>query len=388
MAPFPKLVSATTEAIYAAYAESRSQAWDSMGISISILGEECERALWYEFRWASKPEVIDGLKAITFETGEIEETRLLNSLRMIGCQVDDTDERGKQYRVSAVGGHVRGKTDGKVLGLPEAPKTWHVVEAKSMKDTYFKQVVKDGVKTGYYAHWVQLNTYCHLFGFERGLYIARNKNTGEVYCERIETDHAEAIRLFARAERIINMGERQPQKLHKDPNAKTAFKCRSMCKHLAVCHQDEFARVSCRSCLHSTPEMFGAALWSCARWGKPLTLDEQKAGCPAHLFVPTLVPGEMVEANEAEEWVLYTLHDGRHWRDGASNRLRYWHHPESGCVFTTTPDEADPREAAGDGALVEEIDAAQFAELTKLYSLADAASNQPDGPITINHPDN
>ena len=94
MAPLPRPYSATTEAIYAAYAKSRSQAWDSLGISISLLGEECERALWYTFRWASKPEVIDGLKAITFETGEIEETRLLNALRMIGCEVDEFDARG------------------------------------------------------------------------------------------------------------------------------------------------------------------------------------------------------------------------------------------------------------------------------------------------------
>src|SRR4051812_12185258 len=136
MAEFPVLHNPTTAAIYEAYAKSRAQAWDSMGISISLLGEECERALWYAFRWASKPEVIDGLKAITFETGEIEETRLLNALRMIGCEVDEVDGRGKQYRASAIAGHVRGKMDGKVLGLPEAPKTWHVVECKSMKDTY------------------------------------------------------------------------------------------------------------------------------------------------------------------------------------------------------------------------------------------------------------
>jgi hypothetical protein len=213
-----------------------------------------------------------------------------------------------------------------------------------------------------------LNTYCHLFGFERGLYICRNKNTGEVYCERIETDHAEAIRLFARAERIIKMGEQPPPKLHEDPDAKTAFKCRTMCKHLDVCHKYEFSRVSCRTCIHATPETFGDALWSCARWSKPLSLDEQKSGCPAHLFLPSLVPGEIVEANETEEWVLYTLHDGRQWRDGSSRRLRYWHHPESGSLFTTTADEPDPRESGVDAALVEEIDADEFSRLRDYYA--------------------
>ncbi|WP_047308827.1 hypothetical protein [Rhodopseudomonas palustris] len=361
MAPLPKLESETTLAIYNAYAKSRGQAWDSIGISISILGEECERALWYALRWASKPEVIDGLKAITFETGDIEETRLLNALRMIGCEVDDVDARGKQYRASAVAGHVRGKMDGKVIGLPEAPKKWHVVECKSMKDEYWQKVKKLGVREGYFAHWVQLNTYCHLFGFERGLYICRNKNTGEVYSERIETDHVEAIRLLTRAERIVKSAN-PPPKLHEDPEKKMAWKCRSMCNHKGLCHDGEFARVSCRTCLHATPEMFGDAAWSCSRWNKPLSLAEQKAGCPAHLFLPTVVPGELVDANDEEEWVLYTLYDGREWRDGAKRTIRYWHHPESGCVFTTTADDPDPADP-----LCVELDANEFAELAAFY---------------------
>ncbi|MGX1009147.1 hypothetical protein AB7M69_003504 [Bradyrhizobium japonicum] len=65
MAPLPRPHSATTEAIYAAYAKARSQAWDSIGISISLLGEECERALWCQsaFDWdplsASKRDPFD-----------------------------------------------------------------------------------------------------------------------------------------------------------------------------------------------------------------------------------------------------------------------------------------------------------------------------------------
>ncbi|HEY0329626.1 MAG TPA: hypothetical protein VGC77_11060 [Rhodopseudomonas sp.] len=335
-----------------------------MGISISILGDECERALWYEFRWSSQPEVIDGLKAITFETGNIEEDRLMNSLRMIGCEVDDVDHRGKQYRIGAIAGHVRGKMDGKVLGLPEAPKTWHVAEAKSMGDKYFKEVQKVGVRNGYFAHWVQLNTYCHLFGYERGLYICRNKNTGEIYCERIETDHVEAIRLLQRAERIIKASNPVP-KLHEDPEHKLAFKCKYMCKHKAVCHDHEFARVSCRTCIHATPEMFGDAAWSCARWNTPLTLAEQKKGCPAHLFIPSLVPGEPIDSSEEEEWILYTLHDGREWRDGVKPSVRYWHHAESGSVFSTTPDEPDPRDS---DPTIEELTAEEFHQATEYYA--------------------
>lgn len=71
-----------------------------------------------------------------------------------------------------------------------------------------------------------------------------------------------------------------------------------------------------------------------------------------------------------EEWAFYTLHDGREWRDGVKPepQLRYWHHPESGCVFTTVTDEPAPNEQGGDGALCEEISFAQFIELTDHYA--------------------
>lgn len=316
MAPIPKPINHTVDAIYRAYEAARGASYEGIGISISLLGEECERSLWYSFRWASEAEKIDGLKAITFETGDIEEQRLLNSLRMAGCEVVDVDDNGKQVRAEAVAGHVRGKLDGKTLGLPEAPKTWHVVECKSAKEKYYKDIVKKGVRDGYFTHWVQLNTYGHIHGFERGLYMVRNKNTGEIHCERIEIDNTEAIRLLGRAERII-CSPIPPAKLHEDPEAKMAWKCRSMCRHKGACHDGKFAKVHCRTCLHATPEMIGNAAWSCARWAKPLTLDEQKAGCPAHLFIPALVPGEQVDVDENAETITYRLNNGSTWVDGS-----------------------------------------------------------------------
>jgi hypothetical protein len=318
MAPLPKPINHTVDAIYRAYEEARGESYEGLGISISLLGEECERALWYGLRWASEQEKITGIKAITFETGDIEEQRLLNSLRMIGCEVVDVDENGKQVRAEAVAGHVRGKLDGKVIGLPEAPKTWHVVECKSAKEKYYNPIVKKGVREGYYTHWVQLNTYGHLHNFERGLYMCRNKNTGEIHCERVEIDHAEAIRLLARAERIIRSPNPMP-KLHDDINAKAAFKCRSMCRHKDICHGGAFPRVHCRTCLHASPEMIGNAAWSCARFTKPLTLDEQKVGCGNHLFIPSLVPGEQLDADEERETVTYRLRDGSTWVDGSGS---------------------------------------------------------------------
>ena len=67
-----------------------------------------------------------------FETGRLEEERLIRNLRRIGVTVLDVDpETGRQWHVQAHGGHFGGSLDGVGLGIPEAPKTWHVLEFKT-----------------------------------------------------------------------------------------------------------------------------------------------------------------------------------------------------------------------------------------------------------------
>ena len=46
---------------------------------------------------------------------------------------------------------------------------------------------------------------------------------------------------------------------------------------------------------------------------------------------------------------------------------RYWHHPESGCVFMTDG------ERPGTDGLVEEVDAAEFERLSASYATLEAA---------------
>jgi hypothetical protein len=65
--------------------------------------------------------------------------------------------------------------------------------------------------------------------------------------------------------------------------------------------------------------MDGNAGWDCSRWSKPLSLEEQDEGCPAHLFVPQLVPGEFVDSDPDAETITYKLRSGRLWTDGAND---------------------------------------------------------------------
>lgn len=302
-------------AIYAAY-EADNENWDSLGISVGELGAECDRSLYYSFHWASPAERVDGRKVRIFRRGDLEELRLIEDLERIGVEVF-----GQQDRIRLVFGHVRGKIDGKLLGIPEAPKTPHLAEFKSSNTANFKKLLKEKVRKAQPKHFVQLQIGMYAFGLTRALYLVTDKNDETLYAECVEFDLEFCVRLLARAERIIR-ADGPPPRISEKPDF---FGC-MFCKHKRMCHQvddagepaEVLARVTCRSCLFSTAEMSGDGHWSCSRHSKPISFDEQKLACPNHLWIPGMFPGEQLDADEAAETVTYRRHiNGELYVDGA-----------------------------------------------------------------------
>lgn len=316
MAELPEIQTQTELAILRGL-EAMQDRGERKYLGASVLGAECSRALWYDFRWAVEPEVFDGRKLSIFETGNVWEDRLVGMLDAGGMDVIPLDpETGEQFAVRFAGGHGGGHSDGKVTGVPEAPKTVHLFEAKSSNQKGFLELRRKKVKEAKPQHYAQMQVYMHLQGLTRALYICVNKNDDALYIERVEYDAAAAMILMAKADAIVSANS-APTKLHDDPAAKMAWQC-GFCTKRGVCHEGAFARRHCRTCIHSTAEPDGDARWSCARHLKDLTLDEQKAGCPNHLYTPSLVAGEQRDADEAGEWVEYLMRDGSVWRDGGA----------------------------------------------------------------------
>lgn len=296
----------TVDAIYAAYVAAKEN-YDSLGISVGELGDECDRKLFFGLRWASPPESLTGQKLRLFDTGNREELRLVADLEKIGVDVF-----GEQDRIRLVSGFVRGKCDGKGIGFPEAPKTEHLIEFKSSNDKNFKALQKKGVKEGKPLHYAQLQIGCHAFGLTRWMYIVTNKNDDFIYQERGEYDIEYCLKLLAKAERIVR-AQSLPARISEKSDY---FACR-FCRHNELCFGDVLPRISCRTCLFSTAEISGNdGHWSCSRHNKPLSVDEQKAACGNHLFDPIFVPGEQTDSSEEDETVTYLMRDGSTWIDG------------------------------------------------------------------------
>jgi len=301
----PKPTPSTLRAIQDAITAS-NDGFESVGIAAGDIGTECDRELWLKFRRASAPEEITWRTRRIFERGNIEEERLIDLLRAAGMEVTD-----QQARARDCGGHLRGKIDGQVMGVPEAPVKKHVLECKSAKAESFRKVAKLGVKEGNPKHYATMQFYMHKRGLERCLYMVTNKDDEDIYSERVHYDIHFASRSIARINRII-AATRPPVRLCGKPDDFRG----ALCRQHAVCWHLEMPRRHCRTCISSTPLMSGDADWDCEYHGKPLGLGEQEAGCSAHLFLPDLVPGVQVDYDAEARTVTYGMADGATWVDG------------------------------------------------------------------------
>ena len=203
MAPLPSPASPTVSAIYSAYEAAADAGWREH-LGASSIGTACERALWYSFRWASRARHTGRLLRL-FETGNLAEARFVANLRRIGVTVLDLDpDTGRQWNLRDAGGHFGGSMDAVAVGFPEAPKAWHVCEFKTHGHNSFAKLLAEGVERSKPLHWVQMQAYMQLAGLDRAFYLAVNKNTDDLYAERIHADPEAAIRLIAKAQAIIN----------------------------------------------------------------------------------------------------------------------------------------------------------------------------------------
>ncbi len=274
-----------THLIDAAFAQQENEDGKRTHLGASVVGRKCLREVWLSWRWAgAEGTKDDGRMLRLFDRGDKEEERFAGYLRSVGATVWTHDANGKQFRISAYGGHLGGSLDGvatNIPGFPHGPaETPVVTEFKTHNDKSFKELLKKGVQASKPQHYNQAQLYMWGYGISWCLYMGVNKNDDSLYLRYFPYDAQIAHYLLARAKTVI-FGAGAPPRITSDP---TWFECR-FCDFRRVCWKEKPLDQNCRTCRFAAPLEDGT--WACAK-GEPAITLHPKQGCDKYEPIPDI----------------------------------------------------------------------------------------------------
>lgn len=268
----PRPEQVVIDRIYESIKQERSNSDLYLGrLGASFIGEDCIRKIWFDWR-AFTVETFDGRMLRLFETGHLQETRIVNDLRRAGFQVWDKDDDGKQFEFKDDTGHFVTKVDGIMKGVPESENTAHLLEVKTHNKDSFNALNKKRVQDSKPTHYAQMQYSMALMGLNRAMYVAVCKDNEQFYVERVKEDRAEQKKLATKVIKLVE-AKMRPAGISDDASS---FGCK-FCNAKAVCLKQEEPLKTCRSCVNSIPTQNGS--WTCARDETVLTLDQQRKAC-------------------------------------------------------------------------------------------------------------
>lgn len=258
--------------IYSAIAEEKQDKELYLGrLGSSSIGQECPRAIWLSWRAYAESD-FGGRMLRLFETGHLQEARIVADLKRAGFKVFDLDEHGNQFQYIDDTGHFISKVDGVIKGVPGSSETPHILEIKTHNKSSFAGVVKHGVQKHKPAHYAQVQSSMGLSGITRTLYVALCKDDEQFYVERIKEDKTEQGVINKRIISIVNATMR-PARINDDIES---FTCK-FCDMKEVCYNKTEPLRTCRSCRNAVAAPEG--VWYCALFGTDLDKNAQRAAC-------------------------------------------------------------------------------------------------------------
>ncbi len=305
----------TVNAVYKAIEDNHNDSPRNY-LGASIIGHSCSRHLWFSFRQV-KEQLFTGQQLNLFKTGNLSEDRFVSDLRLAGVTVQEVDEKtNKQFSVSYHGGHFLGNADGVGLGIYSNPDAWHLLEFKTHNDKSFKLLLKDGMVKSKPMHHAQMQVYMNGMKLDVGYYLAKNKNTDELYGEVVQYD-PEVAQIYIDRARTIIFDSEPSTRISDNPSW---YECK-WCHYSDYCHgtgsdlPSELPNVNCRTCIHITPKEDGT--WLCELHNESRNYTEQVAACMYHKFIPNLFPDLQFESADDDGNVFYRSRDGEIYNNNA-----------------------------------------------------------------------
>lgn len=205
------------------------QAYDSEDtrnyIGASIIGADCLRQIWYEFK-GTKAEKVPTKTKRTWAIGKKLESLVMDWLEDAGITLGVLPKRTLQSElVPKFQGHV--DTVWIKRGVVKA-----IIEVKTAKDASFKVFVKKGVKIWNPQYYAQIQAYMGMSRVYSTYILVLNKDNSEISDELVEFDPAFYVNLECKALMITNAVV-APPRINGSP---LWYQCK-MCKFNKVCHK-------------------------------------------------------------------------------------------------------------------------------------------------------
>ena len=230
-------------------------------LGMSSIGDPCSRKLWFGFRRYT-PIPIEGRTLMIFRLGDCIESEIILHLNEAGYRVE-----GQQDAFTDHGGWFSGHCDGIIHGVTSRP---HILEVKSANDKKFKAFRDYGVRKTYETYYSQVQCYMGYSGLERALFVIQNKNTSEIYTERVYFDSETFQSLRQKAYRIVTSN---------DMPAKTESPLCSWCDYRIQCQQPEHA-INDPDCMNCDFHYWDGLTRICNHKRHPYPIQQISGSCP------------------------------------------------------------------------------------------------------------
>ncbi|MCP4355640.1 MAG: hypothetical protein GY793_08455 [Proteobacteria bacterium] len=175
-------------------------------LGASLLSHECPRYIFLENKGTTS---FPGKILRRFELGHLEEDTTVDWLRKAGFRIKNIKKDGSQFGFSILDGKIKGHVDGIITsGVMRLPYPL-LFEHKIMKSTYFKKLAKNGLQLSNPNYYAQVQWYMHYSDqyykqpLRRCLFVVKNTDTSELYCEIIEYSAMEMQQQVDKAAMIL-----------------------------------------------------------------------------------------------------------------------------------------------------------------------------------------
>lgn len=243
---------------------------------MSGTGEECLRKQQFEHYFVAKNE-LEARTLRIFSVGHLFEEIFYKEARAKGYEI-----YGDQQDLSLLDGKLSGHCDGIIKGIPESPKTEHVLELKTLNNKSFKDTVKKRVEISKPIYYAQCQQYMKALKLKRALFVAINKDNCEYYVERIYYNASYTKELLGKKLDVLESQNLLPRISEK----RDFYKC-NWCAYQHVCFDNYPIEKTCRSCIASRHKT--GVDWECWKYNKIRSRDEQIEACDDHQLMDMFI---------------------------------------------------------------------------------------------------